>query len=52
MQIKVTLSNGLAGCTVKDVIEIEDGATDEQIEAEVREWALERAEWSWEHIDG
>ena len=44
--IKVHLSIGLVA-DVNDTIEVEDGSTDEQIETEVREWALERAEWSW-----
>jgi hypothetical protein len=52
MQIDVVLSNGLAGCTIRDTIDVDDDYTDEQIEAEVREWALERAEWSWEKSGG
>lgn len=48
MKIEVTLSNGLSGCTIHDEIEVEDTSTDDEIEAEVREWALERVEWSWE----
>ncbi len=45
------LSNGLAGCVIRDAIEVEDGGTDAEIEAEVREWALERVEWSWERSE-
>jgi hypothetical protein len=51
VRIDVVLSNGLAGCTIRDAIEVEDASTDAEIEAEVREWALERVEWSWERSE-
>jgi hypothetical protein len=43
--IKVGVSMGLEGCVVEEEIEVEDEATEAQIESEVREWALQHVEW-------
>ncbi len=45
MTLKVGCSMGLQGCQIEDEIEIEDGTTEEEVEAAAREWALERFEW-------
>lgn len=43
--IKVGVSMHLQGCKIEDVIEVEDDATQDDIDAEVREWALQYVEW-------
>ena len=45
MTIKVGCAMSLSGCRISDEIEVDDNATAEEIEAEVREWALARFEW-------
>ncbi len=40
-EIRVHLSLGFEGAEVHDVIEVEEDATEEEIRAEVREWAFE-----------
>lgn len=49
MMIKVGVSMGLQGCKVEAEIEVA-GETDEEIEGEVREWALEHVDWWYEAI--
>lgn len=39
-KIKVGMSMNLTGCRVEDEIEVEDDATPEQVEEELREWAM------------
>ena len=46
MTVKVHLSIGLVA-DVDEEIEVSDGSTEAEIEAEVREWAMQRVEWSW-----
>ncbi len=47
MTVKVHLSIGLTA-DIDSAIEVEDSATDKEIESEVRDWALDHVEWSWE----
>lgn len=46
-RIKVGVSLGLQGCEITDEIEIEDDVSANEVEAEVREWALQHVEWWW-----
>ncbi len=48
MKIKVGVSMGLQGCKIEDEIDVEDDATEEEIEAEAREWAFDHIEWWFE----
>ena len=47
MKIKVGCSMSIQGAELEDEIEMPDDATNDEIEAEVREWALEQFEWYW-----
>ena len=40
-RIKVYLEMGLVGCRHDGTLEIDDAATEEDIEEEVRQWAME-----------
>lgn len=42
------VSMGLQGCKREDELDVEDDATDEQIEAIVREQVYEQIDWGWE----
>lgn len=44
-RIEVGVAMGLQGCRIEDSIEVEDDATDSEIEDQVREWALSHVEW-------
>jgi hypothetical protein len=46
-EIKWTLDTGFAGANHEGVIEVEDNATEEEIDEEVKEVALEHVEWYW-----
>ena len=48
MKVKYTCSNGLVGCRLTGEIEVDDDATDEDIEESVRDAVHERLEWWWE----
>jgi hypothetical protein len=47
-EIKCNLSIGYPTAEHNDVIEVEDDATNEDIEREVEDWAHNYIEWSWE----
>lgn len=49
MMVRAVVAMGLQGCKIEDEIDIEDGSTEEEIETEVRNWALEKVEW-WHEI--
>ncbi len=44
-RINVGCSMGLQGCRIEDTIEVEDEATPDEIEGEVREWAFQHFEY-------
>lgn len=44
-KIRVGCCMNLQGCRVSDEIEVEDDATEAEIDEQVREWALEQFEW-------
>ena len=46
--IKWSLSIGLVGCKIEDEFEIEDYATEEEINEAVWEAVGDRLEWNWE----
>lgn len=46
-KIKWWLDTGFAGCEHKGSFEIDDNATAEEIEAEVREHAFGHLDWGW-----
>lgn len=49
--INVYVSMGLSGCRIEEDIEVEDDATEEEIESQVSEWALDKVEWWHEEAD-
>lgn len=49
-QIAVHLSIGYSGANHEDVLEVEDDATDEEIEQEVQAWASNYIEMWWEPV--
>lgn len=46
--LKVGVSMGLQGCRIEAEIEVESNANPEEIDAEVREWALGHIDWWFE----
>jgi hypothetical protein len=46
-RIYVSLSIGYPSAKHEDVLEVEDDATDESIDEEVRDWAHNYIEWYW-----
>jgi hypothetical protein len=48
--IKWNLDTGVVGCDRSDEIEMEDDATDDEIEAAVREEVFNYIEWGWEKV--
>jgi hypothetical protein len=52
MKIKVGCAIPLSGCRISDEIEVEDLATEAEIDEAVLKWALERFEYWWEDDDG
>jgi hypothetical protein len=46
--VEYTIRNGLVGCAVTDVIELEDEMDDDEIDEAVQEAVHQRIEWSWE----
>ena len=51
MKIKWHISIGLVGCQHEGEFEIDDNATEEEIEHEARETAFDHIEWSWWKAD-
>lgn len=45
MTIKVGCALSLQNCKIEDELIVEDGATEEEIEEAVREWAHQYFEW-------
>ena len=46
-KIKVWLNTGFAGANYEDEFEVEDDATNEEIEEEARDLAFNRIDWGW-----
>lgn len=51
MKIEVSVSLGLVGCKVKQVIEIEETHTEEEVENIAREIMFSMIEWNWKEIE-
>lgn len=47
-RLKVGVSMGLQGCKFNAEIEVKDDASEEDIEDQVREWALGHVDWWYE----
>lgn len=47
-KIRVTISIGLVGCKRTETFDVEDDATEEEIEEMAKEAALESLNWNWE----
>lgn len=50
MRIKVHVTTGLVGSDRECEIEVEDDATDDQIEEQAREAMFDLIEWTWSRI--
>ncbi len=48
--IEVWIETNLIGSRFSDEIEVEDTATDADIDAEVREWMFNHIEWGWKSL--
>lgn len=44
-KIKVFVETNLVGSTIFGEIEVEDNATDDEVELSLREWMFENIEW-------
>lgn len=51
MKIKAYADYGWVNTTDTCIMEVDDDFTDDQIEAEIWEWAIERVGVSWEVVD-
>ena len=50
LKVKIWSKFGLVGCEREEVIEVDDNATDEEIEQEWQEWAYQYMDGGWEKI--
>lgn len=48
MKVKAFLNVGYPAASREEVFEIDDGATDEEIEEEVKQWVFDHIDWYWE----
>lgn len=46
-KIKAYLETGFAGCRIEEEFEVEDDATDAQVEEQAREAIFDRVDWGW-----
>ena len=51
-KIKYNLSIGFTDASISDEFEVEDDATDEEIEEIAKEYVMGYIDWSWEEQDG
>lgn len=49
-KIKAYLDTGFAGCRIEEEFEIENDATQEQIEEEAREAVFNSIDWGWHEV--
>ena len=49
-KIKAYLDTGFAGCRIEDEFEVENDATQEQIEEEAREAVFNSIDWGWHEV--
>ena len=51
MKIRVWTHTDIVGSMTEDVIEVEDGLTEEQIDEEAKEYIFNFIEWGWNEIE-
>ena len=51
IEVRFFCDNGKANGEQEDIIEFDAEATDEEIEADAREWFFERNTYGWERIE-
>lgn len=51
LKIYVMVKTTYTGSKVEDCIEVQDDATDLDIEEIVKEWMFDNIEWTWSKID-
>ena len=44
------METGFAGCIIEEEIEVEDDATDAQVEEQAREAIFDRVDWGWHEV--
>lgn len=49
-KIKAYLETGFAGCEIEEEFEVEDNATEKEIEEQAREVIFDRISWGWEEM--
>lgn len=49
-KVKAYLDTGFAGCRIEEEFEVEDDATQEQIEEEAREAVFNSIDWGWHEV--
>lgn len=49
-KIKAYLDTGFAGCRIEEEFEVENDATQEQIEEEAREAVFNSIDWGWHEV--
>lgn len=49
-KIKAYLDTGFAGCRIEEEFEVEDDATQQQIEEEAREAVFDSIDWGWHEV--
>lgn len=49
-KIKAYLDAGFAGCRIEEEFEVEDDATDAQVEEQAREAIFDRVDWGWHEV--
>ena len=49
-KIKAYLETGFAGCRIEEEFEVENDATQEQIEEEAREAVFNSIDWGWHEV--
>ena len=50
-KVKYKANYGYAGTDVEDELEYPDGATDEEIEEDIKEMVMQRVDWYWEPVN-
>ena len=50
-KVKYQANYGYAGTDVEDELEYPDGATDEEIEEDIKEIVMQRVDWYWEPVN-
>lgn len=42
---------GLVGCKRQEIIDVDDDATDEEIDEIAKDWLFSSVEWSWKKVE-